>query len=280
MSRRSGPATCRTTSCRRFRIRLPASLATANARVTTDDYPYAISDDWIDPYRIERIYRLLQSHSTWTPQQMLGRRTRSALGVRSRARPQARLRHRSFLSHSARQRFNATAPGCRPAAHMDRRDEREFARRGYRRRDTRRSMVRTARTADSRARWRITCRCDSLRSPLLLGREQHCARRHPDTHAEALAAARSRELERPADLGRRTRPCARLTPRTTSRSGSTVLSIPSRSSIRSLADADISTGCSATAIGSGAYPAGGDVTTIDAIGVSFGPSERLHRGPR
>ncbi len=39
-------------------------VATANARITTDDYPYALTDDWIDPYRVERIYRLLQSHST------------------------------------------------------------------------------------------------------------------------------------------------------------------------------------------------------------------------
>jgi penicillin amidase len=52
----------------------PASgiLATANARITTDDYPYALTDDWIDPFRVERIYRLLRSRSTWTPQQMLG----------------------------------------------------------------------------------------------------------------------------------------------------------------------------------------------------------------
>lgn len=47
-------------------------VATANARITTDDYPYALTDNWIDPYRIERIYRLLGTHSTWTPQQMLG----------------------------------------------------------------------------------------------------------------------------------------------------------------------------------------------------------------
>src|SRR5262249_25460707 len=30
-----------------------------------------------------------------------------------------------------------------------------------------------------------------------------------------------------------------------------------------------------TATGSGAHPAGGDMTTIDAIGISFGPSERF-----
>jgi len=46
-------------------------LATANARITIDDYPYWLTDSWMDPYRVERIYRLLQSRSTWTPQQML-----------------------------------------------------------------------------------------------------------------------------------------------------------------------------------------------------------------
>jgi penicillin amidase len=52
----------------------PASgiIATANARITPDDYPYALTDDWIDPYRVERVYRLLGSHSAWTPHQMLG----------------------------------------------------------------------------------------------------------------------------------------------------------------------------------------------------------------
>lgn len=46
-------------------------VATANARVTPDDYPYALADDWIDPYRVERIYRLLGEQSVWKPEQML-----------------------------------------------------------------------------------------------------------------------------------------------------------------------------------------------------------------
>jgi penicillin amidase len=46
-------------------------LATANARITPDNYAYALTDDWADAYRVERIYRLLQTHSAWTPQQML-----------------------------------------------------------------------------------------------------------------------------------------------------------------------------------------------------------------
>lgn len=50
-------------------------LATANARITTDDYPYAITNDWVDPYRVERIYRKLAAHAQWTPQQMLALET-------------------------------------------------------------------------------------------------------------------------------------------------------------------------------------------------------------
>ena len=50
-------------------------VATANARVTTNDYPYAIANDWVDPYRVERIYRKLSAHAQWTPQQMLALET-------------------------------------------------------------------------------------------------------------------------------------------------------------------------------------------------------------
>ncbi|HTV08819.1 MAG TPA: penicillin acylase family protein [Candidatus Aquilonibacter sp.] len=46
-------------------------LATANARITPEDYPYALANDWMDPYRVERIYRKLAAHDGWTPQEML-----------------------------------------------------------------------------------------------------------------------------------------------------------------------------------------------------------------
>jgi penicillin amidase len=56
----------------------PASgvLATANARIVPDDYPYAVSNDWVDPYRAERIYKLLDGkllggRSGLTPPDML-----------------------------------------------------------------------------------------------------------------------------------------------------------------------------------------------------------------
>ncbi len=51
----------------------PASgvLATANARVTPDGYPYAITSDWISPYRVERINKLLSTRTGLTPADML-----------------------------------------------------------------------------------------------------------------------------------------------------------------------------------------------------------------
>jgi penicillin amidase len=50
-------------------------LATANSRVTTDKSPYPITDDWADPYRIERIYKLLDGRDRLTPADMLAVQT-------------------------------------------------------------------------------------------------------------------------------------------------------------------------------------------------------------
>ncbi len=46
-------------------------LATANARITPDDYPWAVADDWTDPFRTERIVHLLSGRSGMTPADML-----------------------------------------------------------------------------------------------------------------------------------------------------------------------------------------------------------------
>jgi penicillin amidase len=50
-------------------------LATANSRVTTDKSPYPITDDWIDPYRIERIYKSLDGRDQLTAADMLAVQT-------------------------------------------------------------------------------------------------------------------------------------------------------------------------------------------------------------
>jgi penicillin G amidase len=46
-------------------------IATANARIVTDDYPYFIANNWVDPYRVERINHLLENKNNLTPADML-----------------------------------------------------------------------------------------------------------------------------------------------------------------------------------------------------------------
>jgi penicillin amidase len=46
-------------------------LATANARITPDGYPYPITLDWADPYRNERIWKVLESRPKFSPADML-----------------------------------------------------------------------------------------------------------------------------------------------------------------------------------------------------------------
>ena len=50
-------------------------LATANARVTTDQSKYPLTDEWSDPYRIERIYKVLQGRDGLTPKDLLALQT-------------------------------------------------------------------------------------------------------------------------------------------------------------------------------------------------------------
>ena len=50
-------------------------LATANSRVTTDQSPYPLTDDWADPYRVERIYKLLDGRDKFTPADILATQT-------------------------------------------------------------------------------------------------------------------------------------------------------------------------------------------------------------
>lgn len=50
-------------------------LATANARVTTDKSPYPLSLEWIDPYRAERIYKVLQGRDELTAKEMIAVQT-------------------------------------------------------------------------------------------------------------------------------------------------------------------------------------------------------------
>ena len=50
-------------------------LATANSRVTSDKSKYPLTNDWADPYRAERIYKLLQGRDHLTPADLLSVQT-------------------------------------------------------------------------------------------------------------------------------------------------------------------------------------------------------------
>jgi len=46
-------------------------IATANAKITPDGYPYLISNEWTPPYRTQRIYKVLGANNKLTPADML-----------------------------------------------------------------------------------------------------------------------------------------------------------------------------------------------------------------
>jgi penicillin G amidase len=46
-------------------------IGTANGRITPDGYPYLISNEWVAPYRTQRIYKVLSSGNKFTPADML-----------------------------------------------------------------------------------------------------------------------------------------------------------------------------------------------------------------
>jgi len=50
-------------------------VATANARITPDGYPYLLSTQWFPPYRTERIYKVLESGRKFSPEDMLALQT-------------------------------------------------------------------------------------------------------------------------------------------------------------------------------------------------------------
>jgi penicillin amidase len=50
-------------------------LATANSRVSSEKFPISLTDEWVDPYRIERIYKSLQGREQLKPADMLAVQT-------------------------------------------------------------------------------------------------------------------------------------------------------------------------------------------------------------
>ncbi len=50
-------------------------VATANGRITPDGYPYQLSDEWMSPYRTQRLYKVLSDPKKFTPSDMLAIQT-------------------------------------------------------------------------------------------------------------------------------------------------------------------------------------------------------------
>jgi penicillin amidase len=50
-------------------------IATANSKITPKGYPYLLATQWFPPYRVERIYQVLQSGKKLTPADMLALQT-------------------------------------------------------------------------------------------------------------------------------------------------------------------------------------------------------------
>jgi penicillin G amidase len=50
-------------------------IATANAKITPDGYPYLMATQWFPPYRTERIYEVLESGKKFSPADMLALQT-------------------------------------------------------------------------------------------------------------------------------------------------------------------------------------------------------------
>jgi penicillin amidase len=50
-------------------------LATANARVSSERFPYPLTLEWVEPYRVERIYKSLDGRDGLTPKDMLAVQT-------------------------------------------------------------------------------------------------------------------------------------------------------------------------------------------------------------
>lgn len=50
-------------------------IASANSRITPDGYPYLLATQWFPPYRVERIYHVLESNKKFSPADMLALQT-------------------------------------------------------------------------------------------------------------------------------------------------------------------------------------------------------------
>lgn len=97
-------------------------IATANGRITPDNYPYSISMEWEAPWRTARIYHLLESGRQFSPPDMLALETdihseaelfaaeRFVYAVDHAAKPSARARQAAELMRGWDGRMQASSP--------------------------------------------------------------------------------------------------------------------------------------------------------------------------
>jgi penicillin amidase len=249
-------------------------VATANARIIPDDYPYALTNDWVDAYRVERIYRLLQAHSGWTPQQML----RLELDQHSELDLAMAQRLAYAIDHSSSAARGSDSARLQQAADLLR------AWKGDMRGGSPAAAIVAAAHGDL---W------SALLAPQILAHDR-------GSRAQAIQIARlyswtetNTALE---DLLQHTP--ARWLPRGVSNWNDLLTSVVEQGLRDARAPHDLAKWqygfihpieidhplfagrpyldmLLGTRTGSGAQPAGGDMTTIDAIGPHFGPSERF-----
>ena len=96
-------------------------VATANSRITPDGYPYPLALNWDAPYRNERIWKWLSSHSKLTPADML------TLQMDTYSEVDRELAQRfAYAIDHVNSLGRKTTPGRRPDAHLGWRDHHGF----------------------------------------------------------------------------------------------------------------------------------------------------------
>ena len=96
-------------------------IATANGRITPDDYPYSVSMEWEAPWRAARIYHVLESGRQFSPADMLALQTdvqseahqfaaeRFVYAVDHASKPSARVKQAADLMRSWDGRMQASS---------------------------------------------------------------------------------------------------------------------------------------------------------------------------
>ncbi|MGI4830090.1 MAG: penicillin acylase family protein [Janthinobacterium lividum] len=89
-------------------------LATANSRITPNDYPWAVANDWVDPFRAERLVHMLSGRNDLTAADML----RMQNDVHSDVNQNIAQRLAYAIDHASAAGLGSDAPRLRQAANV------------------------------------------------------------------------------------------------------------------------------------------------------------------